>query len=61
MNVKLQVFHLMIGSSNMGKQLYFASYYLLLMCNNLLLFCGGYCIMLDELGLVRIAINCIVN
>ena len=42
MNVKLQVFHLMIGFSNMGKQLYFASYYLLLMCNNLLLYCGGY-------------------
>lgn len=28
MNVKLQVFHLMIGSSNMGKRLYFASYYI---------------------------------
>ena len=61
MNVKLQVFHLIIASSNMGKQLYFALYYLLLMCNNLLLFCGGYYIMLDELGLVRTAINCTVN
>ena len=28
MIVKLQVFHLMIGSSNMGKRLYFASYFI---------------------------------